>query len=142
MSKVLVDRELLELSLTGSEQEQGTARNELRALLAQPIVSGLVPDGCKGKNCGATDGVSHSAECIAEHEQAYNCANLAAMAAASVYDEEKERALCAVEFARYGAHIEKHGFKPPTYRQEIDFTTGWLACAKARAKAAGVSDDR
>ncbi|WP_186130158.1 hypothetical protein [Burkholderia gladioli] len=25
---------------------------------------------CKGKNCGATDGVSHSPECVAEHEAA------------------------------------------------------------------------
>lgn len=24
---------------------------------------------CKGKNCGATDGLSHSPECIAEHEE-------------------------------------------------------------------------
>ena len=26
---------------------------------------------CKGTNCGATDGKSHSPECVAEHEQAY-----------------------------------------------------------------------
>lgn len=28
---------------------------------------------CKGKNCGSTDGVSHSEECYAEHEKTISC---------------------------------------------------------------------
>ena len=41
---------------------------DVRAMVAAPSPAGV--DGCKGKNCGATDSASHSAECIAEHEQA------------------------------------------------------------------------
>lgn len=48
--------------------DRGRAQAEIRALLSAPSPAGV--DGCKGKNCGATDGASHSAECIAEHEQA------------------------------------------------------------------------
>ena len=36
MAKVLIDRELLNLSLNGDEQQQAKARNKLRAILAQP----------------------------------------------------------------------------------------------------------
>ncbi|WP_186061024.1 hypothetical protein [Burkholderia gladioli] len=36
----------------------------------QSAAQAVAADGaaCKGKNCGATDGVSHSPECVAEHE--------------------------------------------------------------------------
>ncbi|WP_186040616.1 hypothetical protein [Burkholderia gladioli] len=37
--------------------------------------------GCKGKNCGATDGVSHSPECLAEYEAAVSGARRIARAA-------------------------------------------------------------
>ena len=40
MSKVTIDRELLELSLNGDEQQQAKARNKLRAILAQPAQQG------------------------------------------------------------------------------------------------------
>ncbi len=33
---------------------------------------------CKGKNCGATDGVSHSSECVAEHDTTVNAASQSA----------------------------------------------------------------
>lgn len=36
MAKVLIDRELLNLSLNGDEQQQAKARNKLRTILAQP----------------------------------------------------------------------------------------------------------
>lgn len=41
---------------------------------AQSAAQAVAADGaaCKGKNCGATDGVSHSPECIAEHEAVVN----------------------------------------------------------------------
>ncbi|WP_186115179.1 hypothetical protein [Burkholderia gladioli] len=34
------------------------------------IAAGVAQAPCKGKNCGATDGVSHSPECLAEYEAA------------------------------------------------------------------------
>lgn len=40
---------------------------------------------CQGKNCGTTDGVSHSPECIAEHEAIVN----AAAAADEQYAEDQ-----------------------------------------------------
>lgn len=40
MSKVTIDRELLELSLNGDEQQQAKARNKLRAILAHPTQLG------------------------------------------------------------------------------------------------------
>ena len=42
--------------------------------LSAPSPAGV--DVCKGKSCGATDGVSHSAECFAEHERVYSCAGV------------------------------------------------------------------
>lgn len=40
MSKVTIDRELLELSLNGDEQQQAKARNKLRSILAHPAQQG------------------------------------------------------------------------------------------------------
>ncbi|AYQ89259.1 hypothetical protein EDD84_19105 [Burkholderia gladioli] len=34
------------------------------------VAAGVAPAACKGKNCGARDGVSHSPECLAEYEAA------------------------------------------------------------------------
>ncbi|MBJ9659830.1 hypothetical protein [Burkholderia gladioli] len=34
------------------------------------VAAGVAQAPCKGKNCGATDGVSHSPECLAEYEAA------------------------------------------------------------------------
>ncbi|WP_432778256.1 hypothetical protein QZL74_15585 [Burkholderia gladioli pv. alliicola] len=53
------------------------AAKEIRACLAKvdaapaaPVAAGVAQAPCKGKNCGATDGVSHSPECLAEYEAA------------------------------------------------------------------------
>ncbi len=47
-------------------------RAAAKRLDAAPAAQAVAADGaaCKGKNCGATDGVSHSPECVAEHEAA------------------------------------------------------------------------
>lgn len=58
----------LDRDAADGKQARAEMAAELRALLSAPSPAGV--DGCKGKNCGATDGASHSAECIAEHEQA------------------------------------------------------------------------
>lgn len=79
-----VPRELLEnivLCYNEGEFELGTLAAECHALLSAPSPAGV--DGCKGKNCGATDGVSHSDECIAEHEQACGRADLNGLPVAS-----------------------------------------------------------
>ncbi|WP_336817247.1 hypothetical protein [Burkholderia gladioli] len=34
------------------------------------VAAAVAQSACRGKNCGATDGVSHSPECVAEHEAA------------------------------------------------------------------------
>lgn len=72
-----VPRELLERVLYLMDNYIGTTHteeDELRAILSAPSPAGV--DVCKGKSCGATDGVSHSAECFAEHERAYSCAGV------------------------------------------------------------------
>ena len=65
---------------------------------------------------------------------------LAAMAAASAYDEEKERALFEGEFpyvshsGSYDSWVSRWKY---THEAVDSLWFGWLACAKARAKAAG-----
>lgn len=66
--------------------------------------------------------------------------HLAAIAAASAYDEEKERALFEGEFpyvshsGSYDSWVSRWKY---THGAVDSLWVGWLACAKARAKAAG-----
>lgn len=75
--------------------------------------------------------------------------HLAAIAAASAYDEEKERGLFEAEYkvgasyVRYDTNTRQYVTDWPS-RETLDLAwranillEGWLACAKARAKAAG-----
>lgn len=51
MPLIAVDRDLLNLSLNGDEQEQGKARNKLRELLAAaPETSDAAPTGVHSAN--------------------------------------------------------------------------------------------
>lgn len=50
------------------EERPTKASNEDAASVrCEPLLDGTPP--CKGTNCGATDGVSHSQECRAEHDK-------------------------------------------------------------------------
>ena len=71
---------LIEQHITAHGFTNHTAR-QAQLILCAPSPAGV--DGCKGKNCGATDGASHSDECIAEHEQACGRADLNGLPVAS-----------------------------------------------------------
>jgi hypothetical protein len=66
--------------------------------------------------------------------------HIAAMAAASAYDEEKERALFEADTlerfytATFGRFPMSGGYNAGWVQERWD---GWQACAKARAKAGG-----
>lgn len=64
---------LIEQHITAHGFTNHTAR-QAQLILCAPSPAGV--GGCKGKNCGATYGASHSAECITEHEQACGRADL------------------------------------------------------------------
>jgi hypothetical protein len=79
-----------------------------------------------------TDSKANTATCVLHTD------HLAAMAAASAYDEEKERGLFEAEMqsAGFSAH-ELSRNSIGGYRFLSGRYAGWLDCAKARAKAAG-----
>ncbi|WP_369055010.1 hypothetical protein [Burkholderia gladioli] len=75
---------------------------------ARMLVAGdqaVAADGttCKGKNCGATDGVSHSPECLAEYEAAVNGA---VSADASPQDEPRLDKPAQVGGTRFGKGVK------------------------------------
>lgn len=61
----------LEIALRESEEARGTLKTRTAAVVAEfeaQLAAQAGNPACKGANCGATDGKSHSVECFAEHE--------------------------------------------------------------------------
>ncbi|WP_186269853.1 VRR-NUC domain-containing protein [Burkholderia gladioli] len=81
------------------------AAKEIRACLAKVDAAPAAPVAdpvcatCKGKNCGATDGVSHSPECVAKHEAAVSGA-VAADGAATDEPSGMEKAFSSSAMSR------------------------------------------
>lgn len=64
----LMNRWMLVVECRAVESDQPVTHSYMGGVLRSPIVT----PPCKGTNCGATDGVSHSPECHAEHDAACN----------------------------------------------------------------------
>ncbi|AJW98884.1 hypothetical protein BM43_3026 [Burkholderia gladioli] len=67
------------------------------------VAAGVAQGACKGKNCGATDGISHSPECLAEYEAAVNGA---VAADASRQDEPRLDNPAQVGGTRFGKGVK------------------------------------
>ncbi|WP_186142258.1 hypothetical protein [Burkholderia gladioli] len=67
------------------------------------VAAGVAQGACKGKNCGTTDGISHSPECLAEYEAAVNGA---VAADASPQDEPRLDNPAQVGGTRFGKGVK------------------------------------
>lgn len=70
---------------------------------AVSVIESLVSTPCKGENCGSADGITHSAECYAEHERTISAtqpAQAAQSMAPSIHEMNYRAAMTAVESLR------------------------------------------
>lgn len=51
------------------EADEGQNQDDVLTWLVPMIKANNLSVGCRGTNCGCTDGISHSPECLAEHEE-------------------------------------------------------------------------
>lgn len=64
------EREHEHLRWLGADVRMLDSIGAINAFLNEVHAVAAAGTTCKGKNCGATDGISHSPECVAEHEAA------------------------------------------------------------------------